>query len=188
MNAPPPRKPERINVIGTSASGKTTLAYRLAEVLDLPVIEMDRLQWRPNWQMAPDETFLAELSAALDATPGWVLDGNYHRTREIKWRNVDMIVWVDTSFWRTLRQAVSRAIRRIRAQEELWPGTGNRESLRRTFFSRDSVLLWMLKTWRSHRRRYETVMQAPRYAHIRFVRLRNRREVESFIELMARQG
>ncbi|WP_110686521.1 AAA family ATPase [Salinicola aestuarinus] len=177
----------KINVVGTSGTGKTTVAYRLAEALDLPVISMDRLQFRPNWQIAPNDEFFADLRAALSATPGWILDGNYHRTREIKWRDVDMIVWVDTGFWRTLRQALGRAIQRIRTREELWPGTGNRESVRRTFFSRESVLLWTLKTWRSHRRRYETVMQDPRYAHIRFVRLRTRRGVDVLVKEVTRQ-
>ena len=97
-----------INVVGTSGSGKSTLARRLAHRLELPWIELDRLYWRPNWQGAPDEAFFAAIAAAT-ATPGWVLDGNYNRSRSVKWRAVDLVIWVDYGFWRTLRQAVWRA-------------------------------------------------------------------------------
>ncbi|PLN53457.1 adenylate kinase, partial [Klebsiella pneumoniae] len=97
-----------INVVGTSGSGKSTLARRLAHRLELPWIELDRLYWRPNWQVAPDEAFFAAIAAAT-ATPGWVLDGNYNRSRSVKWRAVDLVIWVDYGFWRTLRQAVWRA-------------------------------------------------------------------------------
>ena len=72
-----------INVVGTSGSGKSTLARRPAHRLELPRIELDRLYWRPNWQGAPDEAFFAAIAAAT-ATPGWVLDGNYNRSRSVK--------------------------------------------------------------------------------------------------------
>ena len=91
-----------INVVGTSGSGKSTLARRLAHRLGLPWIELDRLYWRPNWQGTPDEAFFTAIAAAT-ATPGWVLDGNYNRSRSVKWREVDLVIWVDYSLWRTLR-------------------------------------------------------------------------------------
>lgn len=85
----------KINIIGTSGSGKSTLARRIATELSLPYIEMDRLYWRPDWQGTPDEVLLKTLAETLAATPGWVLDGNYNRTRPVKWREVDLVVWVD---------------------------------------------------------------------------------------------
>ncbi|MDY1035801.1 AAA family ATPase [Lelliottia sp. CFBP8978] len=171
----------KINLVGTSGSGKTTLAKRLAAELSLPYIEMDTLYWRPDWQGTPDEQLLPKLEAALNASPGWVLDGNYNRTRPVKWRYIDMVVWVDCGFARTLWQAVKRAATRAWTQQELWPGTGNRESFRRSFLSRESVLLWTIKTWRSNRGRYIADMHNPHYAHIRFVRITCRKEAESLI-------
>jgi len=171
----------KINLIGTSGSGKTTLARRLATELSLPYIEMDTLYWRPDWQGTPDDQFLIKLETALNAAPDWVLDGNYNRTRAVKWREIDIIVWVDYGFARTLWQAVSRAAKRAWTQQELWPGTGNRESIRRSFFNRESVLLWTIKTWRTNRVRYIADMQNPQYAHIRFVRITSRQDAENLI-------
>lgn len=171
----------KINIIGTSGSGKSTLARRIATELSLPYIEMDRLYWRPDWQGTPDEVLLKTLAETLAATSGWVLDGNYNRTRPVKWREVDLVVWVDCGFARTLWQAVTRAFRRAWLQQELWPGTGNRESFRRSFFSRESIIIWTLKTWSSNRERYEADMQNPQYAHIRFVRITRRQQAEALI-------
>ena len=173
----------KINVVGTSGSGKSTLAKQLADALNAPCVQLDQLFWRANWQGAPDDEFFAELEEALAASPQeWILDGNFDRTRHIKWRDVDMVVWIDYPFWRVFSQALTRAVKRIISQEELWPGTGNHESFRRTFLSRDSVLLWSLKTWRQNRKRYLADMVNPRYAHIQFVRLTSIKEAQFLVK------
>ncbi|HBV3748730.1 TPA: adenylate kinase, partial [Klebsiella pneumoniae] len=133
-----------------------------------------------------DEAFFAAIAAAT-ATPGWVLDGNYNRSRSVKWRAVDLVIWVDYGFWRTLRQAVWRAASRAWRHQELWPGTGNRESFRRSFCSRESIILWTLKTWRQNRRRYLADMQDPQYRHIRFVRVRSPRQAEALLRELEAQ-
>lgn len=173
----------KINVIGTSGSGKSTLSRRLAAQLNVPYVEMDTLYWLPDWQGRSDEAMNALLIAALE-NPGWVLDGNYNRTRDIKWRDVDIIVWV--GFWRTLRQSVLRAIKRAWQQNELWPGTGNHESFRRSFLSRESIIIWTLKTWRRNRQRYAADMVDPRYQHLRFVRLTSAEETDAFLATLSR--
>ncbi|MWT62456.1 adenylate kinase, partial [Escherichia coli] len=98
-----------------------------------------------------------------------------------KWRDVDLVVWIDRGFIRTLWQAVTRASRRAWHKQELWPGTGNRESFRRSFLSKDSIIIWTIKTWRSNRKRYEADMQNPQYAHIRFLRITRRQDAERLI-------
>ncbi|HIA42625.1 MAG TPA: AAA family ATPase, partial [Gammaproteobacteria bacterium] len=38
----------RINVMGTSGSGKTSVARRIAKKLNIPYVELDELFWKPN--------------------------------------------------------------------------------------------------------------------------------------------
>ncbi|MCS2160458.1 AAA family ATPase [Scandinavium sp. H11S7] len=171
----------RINVVGTSGVGKSTLARRLATQLNVPYIEMDTLYWRPDWQGTPDDELFARLEEVLAVSEGWVLDGNYNRTRPVKWRNVEMIVWVDYGFWRTLRQAVGRAVSRAWTKQELWPGTGNHESFQLSFLSRDSIILWTLKTWHKNRQRYLADLHDPQFSGLTFVRLRNQADTDALI-------
>ena len=44
---------KRIAVIGATCSGKSTLARKLAKKLALDYIELDALQWGPNWNRRP---------------------------------------------------------------------------------------------------------------------------------------
>ncbi|CAM3649656.1 adenylate kinase [Rouxiella silvae] len=170
----------RINVIGTSGSGKSTFAKALAQKLAVPYVEMDALYWKPNWGESSDAELFAKLEQAL-ARPAWVLDGNYKRTQPIKWRNVETIIWVDYSFARTLFQAVKRAVQRLRSGKEIWAGTGNRETFRKSFLSRDSIILWTLKTFYKNRQQYQKLMESPLKDGVTFVRLRSHRQAGEYI-------
>lgn len=172
----------KINVVGTSGSGKSTVARQLAQKLAVPYIEMDKLYWRPHWQNASDDEFLHLVEQALVSAPaGWVLDGNYTRTKAAKWRDVDWVVWVDYGFCRTLWQAVRRASVRAWHKTELWSDTGNCESFRRSFFSRESIILWTIKTYRKNRIKYLADQQDPANRHIRFIQLRSPAETAAFL-------
>lgn len=169
----------KINVIGTSGSGKSTLGKRLADKLNVPYIEMDQVYWEADWHEPEDDVFFPRLEAALDCDE-WVLDGNYTRTTPIKWADVDTVIWVDYGFARTCWQAFKRAMQRAISQEELWPGTGNRETFRQ-LFTRDSILLWTLKTYHKNRQKYLATMADARYAHIQFVHLRCPKDVDAYV-------
>lgn len=182
MSRPPSfagiRQLNRINIVGSSGSGKSTFGRALAQKLGHPYIETDEVFWRPDWTEPPDDEFYADLEQRL-AGDCWVLDGNYGRTVPIKWRRVEAVIWLDLPYWLILWQVISRTIRRSVTAEELW--AGNREDLVKAFFSRDSVIYWSLTNLRRVRRRYLAAMTSPRFSHIRFIRLRSRREVRALL-------
>jgi len=76
---------------------------------------------------------------------------------------------------RLLRRTVKRAVTR----EELW-GTGNRETLSNAFLSRNSILLYALKTHGRNRERFAKECDAL-LTGLRVVRLRSQRDVERFV-------
>jgi adenylate kinase family enzyme len=170
----------KINVIGTSGSGKTTFGRQLAEILRIPFLEMDALFWGPNWSAPEDEVLFKKVAAALEGD-SWVLDGNYTRTIPIKWDQVNIVIWLDFSFIRTLMQAINRAVKRVISQEELWPGTGNRETVRK-LFSRQSIVLWTIQTHHRNKIRNARWMGEEKFAHIHFIRLKSPQEAAQFLE------
>ena len=40
---------QRLLIVGNSCAGKSTLGAQLASVLDVPFVELDALNWEPNW-------------------------------------------------------------------------------------------------------------------------------------------
>jgi hypothetical protein len=139
---------ERINVVGTSCSGKTTLARALAARLDLPHVELDALFWDRAWTPVPEAVFRSRVADAVRAER-WVIDGGYSPVRDLTWARADTVVWLDYPLPLVLGRWARRTATRIRTREEFWPGTGNRESLIHAL--RPSGLLWWIL--RTHRRR-----------------------------------
>jgi adenylate kinase family enzyme len=65
---------QRVVVIGNSGGGKSVLARRIAARFELPHFEIDRIMWRPGWQLVPEPTYRAK-HARIIAGDRWVIDG-----------------------------------------------------------------------------------------------------------------
>ena len=161
-------------MIGPTGSGKTTFGRALAAKLGVPHIELDALFWQPGWVESSADELRARVEPAL-AAEGWVVDGNYSgKLGTLVMDEADEIVWLDlplrTTWWRLLR----RTVRRLRTRELICGA--NRESFRQAFLSRDSILLYALRTYR--RTRASRSEWTGGYC---VVRLRSPREVEQYL-------
>jgi adenylate kinase family enzyme len=182
----PPPLGRRIAVYGNSGSGKTTLARELGAALALPVVELDSIfhAW-PNWQDLELPEFRAAVKTALATyADGWIMDGNYSGVRDLILASADTAIWLRlpfrTVYWRLCRRTLSRA----RVSAELW--NGNRETWRQTLFTRDSMLLWGLTSWRRSRRNTGEALRATPH-HARVIVLRTPRDVERLVARARRQ-
>jgi len=168
----------RVNVKGTSGSGKSTFGEELARRLGLTYIELDALHHGPNWSEPTAEEFRAKVQAAMDAAAdGWVIDGNYEsKLGDTVIGAADTIVWLDLPFWVKARRLLRRTAHRIRNDVELW--SGNKENWRNVIVGRDALFWWMVKGHFRHRRQWPRRYEgAPR-----FVRLRSVDEAKEWLE------
>lgn len=156
---------DRWVVVGTSGAGKSTMARSISERWGHQCVDLDALHWLQNWEARGHEEFLELIEETLDEHPRWVVAGNYSVARDVIWPRAEAILWLDFSLQRVMRQLLKRSVARIARRENLW-GTGNRESIRRTFFSRDSILLWALKTHGRRRREYPELLERPEWSEL----------------------
>ncbi|WP_219836836.1 DNA topology modulation protein [Paenibacillus sp. R14(2021)] len=84
----------RIIVIGSAGSGKSTLSQRLGEALSLPVVHLDRYYWKPNWLATPSEEW-DEFLEEVASRERWIMDGNYTRTLGIRLHAANAVVFLD---------------------------------------------------------------------------------------------
>jgi adenylate kinase family enzyme len=169
---------KRVAVVGTSCVGKTTFARKLSTCLGVCHIELDALFWQPEWVERPVSEFklLIEQETSVDH---WVADGNYSPVRDIVLGRATDIIWLNYSFPLVLSRALSRTVSRILTREELF--SGNRESLRQSFFSRDSILFWVLKTFRRNRVKYVSLKSSDEWRHLKFREFWHSSEASAFL-------
>ncbi len=175
----------RIVIVGTSGSGKTTLARQVAARLQIPHVELDALHWEPNWTPADLDVFRQRIVTHLGGDR-WVVDGNYSKVRALVWQRATTVVWLDFPFGVVLGRIVWRTLWRGITRQTLW--NGNRETLRQSLFSRDSMILWMLHTYHKRRQSYPLLFQQPDCAHLTVVRLRSPHEAAQWLAQMVPAG
>lgn len=173
----------RLVVVGTSGSGKTTMAKALCRALALPRVELDALNWQPGWRSLsiddPDEFFRRVAAAA--AAEAWVMDGNYTNARQAHWSRATAFVWMDTARWVVMRQVIWRSFNRAVTRRELWAGSGNKELFRK-WLEKEHPIRWAWDTWRLVRDRYETWFADGAYEGRPVYRVTNSREAKRLVE------
>lgn len=100
---------KKIMIIGCCGSGKTTLAKKLSNKLNLPLIHLDKLNWRDNWQNISKEEF-DDLLWAEVIKPTWIIDGNYERTIPLRLKYCDTVIYMDYSRISCLYGVIKRVV------------------------------------------------------------------------------
>jgi hypothetical protein len=168
----------RINVVGSSGNGKSTVARALADALDLPYVELDALNHGPGWTEATADELRAAVSAAIGGD-SWVVDGNYRgKIGDLVLRHADTVVWVDQPLPLVLWRLWRRTLRRIRGREALW--NENRETWRGAFWGRESLFAWAIRKHFGDRRKLPALLE--RYPGVQVVRLRSPGDVGRYLE------
>lgn len=175
----------RLVVIGTTGSGKSTVAERIAKKLRLSYIELDALHWEPGWREASLYAFRERVSRATQV-PAWVVAGNYHVVRDLVWPKVETVVWLDYPLLVIFSQLASRTFSRWWTRELLW-GT-NREPFWNHFkvWSEESLFHWLSKTYWRRKRETPALLELPEHKHLKIIHFNHPLETDEWLEQLGR--
>ena len=162
----------RILVIGTPGAGKSTLAAGLGAALDLPVVHLDALFWKPGWRETPRDEFRA-LTAELIKREEWVIDGHYGSSLDLRLPAADTVILLDLPralcIWRVTRRWLTHI---GRTRPDMGPGCPEKIDW--------EFIKWIWDFPRSHmteaQRQLRELPESTRVYH-----LHSRREIDRFL-------
>ena len=163
---------ERIMIIGCGGSGKSTLARQLGEKLNLPVVHLDKLFWKPGWVESAKEEIDAKIMEEL-CKPQWIMDGNYNRTLPRRLRYCDTVIYLDFSRFACLMGVAKRIITTYgKVRPDMGEGCPERFDL--------DFLKWVWNFNKNKREEYYRLLNETE--GIEKIVLKNRRAVKRFLK------
>ncbi len=121
---------QRVVIIGNAGTGKSTLARELGRRLDLPVIHLDALYWKPGWVESQAPEFRDRVVAA-HAGDRWISEGNYSaKTFDLRLPRADTVIWLRRWRWLCLWRTIRRGLTQLgQTRPDMAPGCPERFNL-----------------------------------------------------------
>ena len=165
---------KKIMVIGVSSGvGKSTFADRLGQALNIPVVHLDSLFWKPGWVEATVDEF-KESQRKVVQQEKWVIDGNYSNSYEIREPLADTVIYLELP----LRVCLFRVLKRYwkhRGTTRPDLGEGCTEKLDSEF------LKFIVTTYKRRKRQMAERLKRYEQEGKKVIALKSRREIEEFL-------
>lgn len=127
----------KILVVGSPASGKTTFSKILSTKLRKPCYSLDDYFWNPSWIPSNSNNWEETLKKILN-TPTWIIEGSYMDSYSRRLDYADVVFFLDISpllclfrlFRRQLRWAIGRNFDTLPMRIKSGKITGNIKGLK----------------------------------------------------------
>lgn len=97
----------RILILGSCGSGKSTFAKKLHTILGLKLIHLDQAYWKPNWTEPTKEEWTQTLQQLL-VQENWIIDGNYNGSLDMRIERANTIIYLNHPTWLCLFRVLKR--------------------------------------------------------------------------------
>lgn len=176
----------KIAIAGCGGAGKSTLAYKLRAILNVDVVHVDSIFWKPGWIPTAESERRRRLKNILQRSH-WIVEGDGDRSSreliyDLRFASADAIVFLD--FPRTL--CIRRVLKRYldyqgKSRPDLPPGC-------REYIKSKGFLESLKRIWNYPKEERQLVLQKIRdyCAGKRVIILRSPSEVEEFLRVIGR--
>jgi len=160
---------QRVAIVGSGGSGKSTFARRLSELTSLPLIPLDNYYWHPGWVTTPEEEWRT-LQSELASGDSWIIDGNYGGTYDVRFRRADTVIFLALPRRVCIPSVVLRVVKN-------WHRSVQAEGCPEHFDA--SFLLWLWRYPRDARPLLERAL-AEFASQFTLIELKSRREMRDY--------
>ncbi|MGE6752720.1 DNA topology modulation protein FlaR [Rossellomorea sp. NPDC071047] len=97
------KRAKRIHIIGSVASGKSTLARQLSSERGIPYYELDNVMWRrkPDGDIRNTEAQRRDLLTPILNRESWIVEGVHYQEWMFKClEEAELIIFLDTPKWK----------------------------------------------------------------------------------------
>ena len=111
----------KVAVFGNAGAGKSTLSKRLSEITGLPLIALDRIQYKPGGEKVSHTDYKAAHDQLLQQEQ-WIIDG--FGSLDTVWKRLeaaDTLVYLDMSLLRHYWWVTKRSVTSFWQLPEGWP-------------------------------------------------------------------
>ena len=163
---------EKIIIIGSGGSGKSTFARELGKKLDLPVIHLDSEFWKPGWVQPERKEWLKKLEILL-SEPKWIADGNYFSSLDFRLNKADAVIFLDFKRSVCIYRVIKRFFKYRRAtRSDMAEGCGEKIDL--------EFAKWLWKFPKKVRPQMLEILA--KYPEKNIIILKNSRKVKVFLK------
>ncbi len=99
--------PKRILIVGNGGAGKTSLALKVAQHYQFPLLHLDGIYWSKNWQHAANFEF--ELKKFIQLSE-FIIEGTPMKGIEMAISHIDTVIFLDMSRLRCVFRLLKRDI------------------------------------------------------------------------------
>lgn len=163
---------KKILIIGSAGSGKTTFSKKLHEILEIPLIHLDKEYWQPNWQSPDHDKWVARVDEILEKEE-WILDGNYKSTLEKRIAKAELVIFLDLK--RTV--CVRSVLKRIKMYRGKTRDDLNSECPEKFDWE---FLKWVWSFPKKYRPEILALLE--KYSSVKVITLKKRKQVNKFLQ------
>lgn len=167
---------ERILIIGCPGAGKSTFARMLSEKTGLPLVHLDKLYWRGDWEHIARDEFDILLQSELEK-PQWIIDGNFNRTIPHRLKYADHVFYLDMPTYLCLWGVTKRVIQHHGSTRDDMGGNCPEH------FDRQKPILYksVLTFRRDHRKNYYTLLAN---SCVKTTVFKSRRQMKNYLQTL----
>lgn len=103
---------DKVVIIGSPGAGKSTLAQRLGQVLEIDeVFHLDRYFWRCDWKEYPRTERNKIQQKLICGKDRWIMEGSYISSAPDRFSSADTIIFLDlprfVCLWRVIKRHIT---------------------------------------------------------------------------------